>query len=41
VRPRSWWIDRFAERLAADVEFDASFVALHAMRFKSSPATVS
>ena len=41
MRPRSWWIDRFAERgfAALTPEFDAGFVAAHAMRFRIGPAT--
>ena len=39
VRPRSWWIDRFADHgFQLDVEFDAGFIAAHAMRFKAGPA---
>jgi GT2 family glycosyltransferase/SAM-dependent methyltransferase len=36
VRPRSWWIERFAEHgLMLDVAFDAGFVSAHAMRFRA------
>ena len=35
VRPASWWIERFAERgFALDVDFDAAFVAPHAVRLR-------
>src|SRR4030067_2387304 len=35
VRPKEYWIRRFAENtFALDREFDASFIASHAMRFK-------
>ncbi len=35
VRPRGWWIDRFAEvGLALDPACDARFIAPHAMRFR-------
>ena len=42
VRPQSWWIERFAEhgfQLAA--EFDAGFVAAHAMRLRRGRASAS
>src|SRR5262245_41460203 len=38
VRPRSWWIERFAEQsFDLDVGFDVYFVAAHAMRFRRKP----
>src|SRR5262245_60343314 len=38
VRPRSWWIERFAEqRFDLDVDFDVFFIAAHAMRFRRRP----
>ena len=41
VRPRSWWIERFAEHsFQLDVEFDVAFIAAHGMRFKRTPAPV-
>ena len=34
VRPRSFWVERFAEQgFSLDVNYDASFIASHAMRF--------
>ena len=37
VRPRSWWVDRFAEHgLALDPDYDAGFVAPHALRFRAA-----
>ena len=42
VRPRSWWIDRFAERDAQlCAEFDAGFIAAHALRFRIGPPAES
>lgn len=42
VRPRSWWIERFAEHgFRLDADFDAGFIAAHAMRFRAGPATGS
>src|SRR5262245_46585589 len=42
VRPRSWWIDQFAAQgLQLDVEYDAGFVAAHAMRFRRGAAVDS
>ena len=42
VRPRSWWIERFAEHgFHLDVDFDAGFIAAHAMRFRAGPAAGS
>jgi 2-polyprenyl-3-methyl-5-hydroxy-6-metoxy-1,4-benzoquinol methylase len=42
VRPRSWWIERFAERDAQlCAEFDAGFIAAHALRFRVGPPTES
>src|SRR5262249_20399089 len=42
VRPRSWWIERFAEHgFHLDVEFDAGFVAAHAMRLRADAASRS
>ncbi len=39
VRPRSWWIERFAEHdFQLDVGFDASFITPHGMRFKRASA---
>src|SRR5262249_33632275 len=39
VRPRSWWIARFAEHgFHLDLAFDAGRLAAHAMRFKAGPA---
>jgi GT2 family glycosyltransferase/SAM-dependent methyltransferase len=39
VLPRSRWIERFAEHgFHLDVEFDAGFIAAHAMRFRAGPA---
>ena len=38
VRPRSWWIERFAEQgFDLDVGFDVYFIAAHAMRFRRKP----
>src|SRR5262249_184351 len=35
VRPTPWWLGRFAERaFALDVDFDATFVAPHAVRVR-------
>jgi SAM-dependent methyltransferase len=42
VRPESWWIARFEEQgFHLQVDFDASFVSGHAMRFRAGPATGS
>ncbi|HEV8438460.1 MAG TPA: glycosyltransferase [Methylomirabilota bacterium] len=42
VRPVSWWIEQFAgQGFHPDVEFDAGFVAAHALRFRAAPASVS
>ena len=41
VQPRSWWIERFAEHgFPLDVDFDVSFIAAHAMRFRRAPTPV-
>ncbi len=42
VRPCSWWIERFAEHgFRLDADFDAGFIAAHAMRFRAGPAARS
>jgi glycosyltransferase involved in cell wall biosynthesis len=42
ARPRSWWIERFAEQgFHLDVEFDSAFGAADPMRFKAGPAVRS
>ena len=42
VRPRSFWIDRFADQgFRLDTTFDAAFVAPHAMRFRAGGAEAS
>jgi GT2 family glycosyltransferase/predicted nucleic acid-binding Zn-ribbon protein len=42
VRPCSWWIERFAEHgFRLDTDFDAGFIAAHAMRFRAGPAAGS
>ena len=42
VRPCSWWIERFAEHgFRLDADFDAGFIAAHAMRFRAGPAVGS
>jgi GT2 family glycosyltransferase/SAM-dependent methyltransferase len=42
VRPRSHWIERFADQgFHLDAEFDAGFVAPHAMRFRTGRPDVS
>ena len=42
VRPCSWWIERFAEHgFRLDADFDAGFIAAHAMRFRAGPAAGS
>ncbi len=40
VRSRTWWIEQFAEQaFPLDVEYDAGFIAGHAMRFKQGPGS--
>ena len=42
VRPSSWWIERFAEHgFHLDVDFDAGFIAAHALRFRAGPTAGS
>ncbi|MBI4637605.1 MAG: glycosyltransferase [Candidatus Rokubacteria bacterium] len=42
VRPRSYWIQCFAEQgFFLDLDFDASFIAPHAMRFRKAAADVT
>ncbi len=42
VRPCSWWVERFAEHgFRLDTDFDAGFIAAHAMRFRAGPAAGS
>ena len=42
VKPRSFWIERFADQgFHLDLEFDAGFVAPHAMRLRAGGAEVS
>src|SRR5262249_46332151 len=41
VRPRGWWIDRFAEcGLMLDAEYDTRFISAHALRFRGSSTGV-
>jgi SAM-dependent methyltransferase len=42
VRPRSWWIERFAEHgFQIDLEFDAGCLSAHAMRLRAGLAVDS